>query len=179
MGYDTQLTIRLHGQPDIKTSEEIEKKIRECGHIIYHGTDVGNNPAIFAEIGHYYSILEQTLFKKLSKRFPDIVIEVSGDGEDSPDYWIARYQNGVEVTSKGIVAYEPFTKIALPEDVENLNEIADFSKEELEMLSIVFHCYKDYNRGEKDRILPAMALEKKLISLTNGKYTPDTTYDIK
>ena len=179
MGYDTQLTIRLHGQPDTKTSEEIRNEIRKCGHIIFHGEDIGNNPAIFAEIGHYYSTLERNLFKKLSKRYKDLVIEVSAEGEDSPDYWIARYKNGVEVTSKGVVAYEPFTEIALPEDVENLNEIADFSKEELEILSTVFHEYKDYNRGEKEKILPAMALEKKLISLTNGKYTPDTTYDIK
>lgn len=53
------------------------------------------------------------------------------------------------------------------------------SQEQLDLLSEIFHEYKDYNRGDRDRILPAMDLEADLNRLSGGRYIPDPTYDIK
>ena len=53
------------------------------------------------------------------------------------------------------------------------------TQEQLDFLSSILHEYKDYNRGDRDRILPAMDLEAALNRLSGGRYIPDPTYDIK
>lgn len=63
--------------------------------------------------------------------------------------------------------------------LEDNTSCGPFTKDELKIMSNVFHDYKDYNRGIKESILPVMELEKKLTELTGGAYEPDTTYDIK
>lgn len=52
-----------------------------------------------------------------------------------------------------------------------------FSQEELDTLSIIFHDYKDGHRTEKRFILPAMALERKFETLSEGLYHADPAYD--
>lgn len=54
-----------------------------------------------------------------------------------------------------------------------------FTPDELEILGIMFHDFKDYNRSSADLVGKAMALEQKLIRLTGCRYEPDTTYDMK
>lgn len=54
-----------------------------------------------------------------------------------------------------------------------------FSQEELNTMSDIFHEYKDGHRTEKRFILPAMALERKFETLSEGRYQADTTYDTK
>lgn len=53
------------------------------------------------------------------------------------------------------------------------------SDEDLELLSDIFHEYKDGRRGEPEFIRPVMDLEKDLAIQTGGLYQADTTYDIK
>lgn len=55
----------------------------------------------------------------------------------------------------------------------------ELTPEEWETLASVFHEYKDVYRGDKEMVLPAMAIEEKLVKQTEGLYYPDTTYDIK
>lgn len=55
----------------------------------------------------------------------------------------------------------------------------NMTDENLHLLSDVIHEYKDSNRGWKERLLEVMALELKLLIGTDGRYEPDTTYNIK
>lgn len=53
------------------------------------------------------------------------------------------------------------------------------SGEDLELLSDIFHDYKDYHRNNNEAVRPVMDLEKDLTIQTGGLYQADTTYDIK
>ena len=53
------------------------------------------------------------------------------------------------------------------------------SQEQLDLLSFIIHDYKDTHRGDRESVLPAMALEADLNRLSGGHYIPDPTYDIK
>lgn len=52
-----------------------------------------------------------------------------------------------------------------------------FTQADLELLSFVFHNYKDINREDKESLIPVQELEKKITAATGGRYEPDTTYD--
>ena len=43
---------------------------------------------------------------ELSKRFPDLLFELYGDGEDSDDFWKSYYRNGNAQFSKGRIVYD-------------------------------------------------------------------------
>jgi len=49
--------------------------------------------------------------KKFSKRFPNVAITISGEGEESPDFWKSRFKNGECETVYGEVVYPPFKEI--------------------------------------------------------------------
>lgn len=53
------------------------------------------------------------------------------------------------------------------------------SNEDLELLSDIFHDYKDNHRNNNEAVRPVMNLEKDLTIQTGGLYQADTTYDIK
>lgn len=54
-----------------------------------------------------------------------------------------------------------------------------FTDNQLDTLRDILHEFKDYNRNDRERVLAAMDIEKKLAVITGGAYEPDTTYDIK
>ncbi len=54
----------------------------------------------------------------------------------------------------------------------------ELTQEELNLLSEVFHTYKDEYRGCWDEVRNAMKVEKTLTFQTIGAYVSDTTYDI-
>lgn len=51
--------------------------------------------------------------KKVSLLFPDTVIEVSGEGEESGDVWKAYYKNGKSFRAEAVVTFEPFNESKL------------------------------------------------------------------
>ena len=51
--------------------------------------------------------------RNLSKEFPDILFEVSGDGEESEDFWIAYFLNGKMQFCPGRIVYDDFSESAL------------------------------------------------------------------
>lgn len=59
------------------------------------------------------------------------------------------------------------------------NKKPKLTDSELELLSDIFHDYKDTHREIKESVRKAMDLEKKITVITGGRYEPDTTYDIK
>ena len=51
--------------------------------------------------------------RKLSREFPDILFEVSGDGEESDDFWMAYFLNGKMQFCPGTIVYDEFSESAL------------------------------------------------------------------
>ena len=53
------------------------------------------------------------------------------------------------------------------------------SDEQLELISLICHEYKDVYRGDRYQIRPVMELEASLVGQTDEAYCPDTTYDLR
>lgn len=66
---------------------------------------------------------------KLSKRFPDVFFELSGDGEESDDFWKAYFKNGMEQFAPGEITYEPFSPDKLKASKADVNWDGRYSYE--------------------------------------------------
>lgn len=62
---------------------------------------------------------------------------------------------------------------------ENKTWKVKLTAKQLETISDALHSFKDYNRGDRERILAVMQVEKTLAAQTCGAYKADTTYDVK
>lgn len=49
----------------------------------------------------------------VSKRFPDELITVEGDGEEQGDHWKAYFKNGKSQKCEAIITFEPFDESKL------------------------------------------------------------------
>lgn len=104
-------------------------------------------------------------------------IAVSGGEEENVDITVVvRNDAGAKLGLANIKVKDDQIDVDI---INGLNQQTRLTDEDLETLSMVFHEYKDYRRSDEESIRPAMALEQKIKALTGGRYTPDTTYDIK
>ena len=178
MGYYSNYSIRLAGS----TSEERNKVVKEIesvsGYKFEHKSDEGCE----TEDHTWYDYRKH--LAKISKKHPDVYIEVMRTGEDRDDQEINRFHAGKTESVTADIVFPSFTHIFFPSD-ENESAAGDktafggFTEEELILLRDVIHDYKDARRGMKEFLIPVMELEKKIIALSDGQYEPDTTYDWK
>lgn len=91
MGYDTWFNINTSAEPQEYREEEAVRK--EISNAVF-GTDHHN--VIEGFEAHWYDHDKDLI--KISKKHPAVLIEISGDGEDSDDIWAARYRNGESET---------------------------------------------------------------------------------
>lgn len=83
MGYYTYYSLNLISGPE----EEFEKMLKDINEIT--GLDFSEDNC--QEATWYESDKDMLM---LSKRYPDLVVSLSGDGECSDDLWETRYRNG-------------------------------------------------------------------------------------
>ena len=62
---------------------------------------------------------------------------------------------------------------------ENREYKVRLTKGALDTLADALHSFKDHNRGDREKILAVMRIEKTLTEQTGGTYEPDTTYNVK
>ena len=105
MGYLTCYTLNKVKGSD----EDYEKFLNELQKVSgydFHGIDN-------CQEGTWYDHEKHML--KVSKKFPDLIVELSGDGENSDDVWAMRFQGG---RSESVGYYDvdanPFTIISDP-----------------------------------------------------------------
>ena len=103
MGYLTYFSLTILDEKGNEiVGDEIIKKIREnCEAANY----------AFGEMGHaedsckWYDCTED--FTELSKMFPNNILMVIGDGEESDDRWISYFMNGKTQHCPGEMTYPP------------------------------------------------------------------------
>ena len=92
----------------------------------------------------------ETDLENLTKKYPDLVVELEGDGEDVGDYWKKRFKNG-------ICEYEPHYKLTTDaeETKAHLNKKIDSFAEDF------VDCFNYFFNG---RSIEAEGLERMTIS---------------
>lgn len=113
MSYLSTFNISIHNA-NKEECEEIFKQIEKLtGHDLEDMCD--NSAAIYAA---KWNNREQDL-KALSKKQPNVVIEVIAEGEDPDDKSVARFQNGFMEQKVAQMTYPPFKQILLEEETSN------------------------------------------------------------
>ena len=67
--------------------------------------------------------------KDISKHYPDLLVEVTGDGDESEDFWYARIKNGDIEHHNAIILYPPIETEKLMSK-EELQEAKNYSYDE-------------------------------------------------
>lgn len=108
MGYETYYIIsRVEGNED--DYKKIVKELEEISEI-----DLKNG-----EVSKWYDSHEDCL--EVSKKYPDVMFQLNGDGEDSIDVWATRYKGGESETVESVMP--PFkTLLSEEEKAKNAKE---------------------------------------------------------
>lgn len=74
------------------------------------------------ETQHYWGKEDYNFFKKLSKKFPGVIIEVDGEGEEHGDMWSCRFRDGEMEEVQARIEWPPFGKILSKDEQEEGKE---------------------------------------------------------
>ena len=115
MGYDTWFNINTSAAPqDFREEEAVRKEISKAVYgDEHHHRDIIEN----GFEAHWYDYDKDLI--KISKKHPTVLIEVSGDGENSDDLWAARYRNGESETVR-FEGLPDFKEILTPQEEEKI-----------------------------------------------------------
>lgn len=102
MGYYTQYDVSENSPEIIEALEEVSQYDLNC-------MDVGVSDTI-----KWYSCISDCI--TVSKAFPDTLIKVRGEGEESGDIWKAYFLNGKYQMCKAILTFEDFDENKLKEN---------------------------------------------------------------
>lgn len=95
MGYYTDFTLKTK-----ENSEDLKKVLRELDDISDYCFEIEEiHGGVFEKNAKWYDFEEE--LKEVSKKLPDITIQVHGNGEESGDIWWKYFKNG-KVASKFI-----------------------------------------------------------------------------
>lgn len=98
MGYYTMYSLEVI-QGDSKVIEQIWNTEDEISHVI--GTNGCPN-----EQAKWYNYEED--MRRISKKYPNTVFKLRGDGEESGDIWVEYYKNGKCQKAQTTITFEPF-----------------------------------------------------------------------
>lgn len=100
MGYNTRFNLTiLEGD---KTVNEIMKENEDFDGLHYAIDDNGES----IETVKWYNHSEDMI--KLSKKYPDIVFSLKGDGEEQGDSWYKYFKNGKVQECRAKITYDPY-----------------------------------------------------------------------
>lgn len=107
MGYYTEYNVTITGAGNanraIKIAED-ELKLGRHDYQVFEGGLI-----TFYCHGKWYGWREE--LTAVSAKFPNLLFEIEGDGEDSDDFWKARIKNGECEIVKGKIVYPGFQRI--------------------------------------------------------------------
>jgi hypothetical protein len=107
MGYTTKYDIVISGAGNANRAIKIAEDEFEFE---YHDYQVFEDGTITAfQEGKWYDWEKEVT--AISAKFPDLLIEIDGDGEESDDFWKARIKNGECEIVRGKIVYSEFKRI--------------------------------------------------------------------
>ena len=101
MGYYTNYSLTLLSEVDEKMLPAIQKEIEEMN--VFEDC-TGRDWHVY-EIKWYDHDQDMAI---LSKKFPNVVFELYGQGEDSEDMWYAYYKNGFVQDCPAKITFDPY-----------------------------------------------------------------------
>ena len=105
MGYYTYFNCRVIDEGSYD-NEYIKKAANRLSEIMdYDGDEKEDFNFISYDSMKWYECEDD--MKKLSKEFPDMVFEISADGEESDDFWMEYFLNGDAYYCRGRVVFDP------------------------------------------------------------------------
>ena len=110
MSYLSNITVVVIDAKHYSDEDAILKAVQEE----YFG-DI-NGDSIDIKLHHYWSKNDISFFKKLSKSHPGIIIELAVEGEESPDFWEARFKDGEYERLYADLVWPEFEQIRHPDD---------------------------------------------------------------
>ena len=125
MGYYTTFKGSVSGPEDSlrRFKEDAEKGLTFSDYDIEF-SDFFDNYLRYGETMKWYSHEEDMI--ALSKKYPNVLFSLQGEGEEPGDIWKAWYRNGRSVTAKAQITFnEPDLDRVLPLDVELERKEAD------------------------------------------------------
>jgi hypothetical protein len=102
VGYHTNFDITITGIDNANQAVKIAKGYDLCD---YDVSDDGKTLTCNTH-GKWYAWEEDSV--KLSKNYPRILIEISGEGENNDDIWKARIRNGQSEVIKAKIVFDDF-----------------------------------------------------------------------
>ena len=116
MGYYTNYKLELIGENGsslLAATKAAEKMIESLDGIEFLGSDIPVRSGIYW-YGKYFDVgAGEKEIVSLSKDYPDVLFQVTGDGEDSDDFWREYIQNGKTGWTPGVISYEPFDQVEM------------------------------------------------------------------
>lgn len=109
MGYWTNYKLELiggHANSLLAATKAAKEIVESWNDIEDFCTDIPIRTGIYW-YGKWFDEKEKELVA-LSRVYPDVLFQVTGDGEDSDDFWREYIQNGKTGWTLGVIAYEPF-----------------------------------------------------------------------
>ena len=102
MGYYTEYNLKIEGCDFEKATEVIEELRESSDGAEYALNEVGES----AENCKWYD--HQKDLKEFSKKYPDLVFELNGEGEESGDIWKKYFQNGKVQLCNAVIVFPEF-----------------------------------------------------------------------
>lgn len=114
MGYYTHYKLELSSDKArslLAATKAAEEMIKSRNSVEFLGTESPVCDGIYWD-GKWFDGEEKELVA-LSRMYPDVLIQVTGDGEDSEDFWREYIQNGKTGWTPGAITYEPFDMVEM------------------------------------------------------------------
>lgn len=102
MGYFTQFSLDWSGATDAAQDEAIRQFVRTSEEAKYC---LGKDAKSHADSGKWYNWRDD--LSRWSFKFPHILFQMSGDGEDSGDIWVAYAKAGQVQHEKARLTFAP------------------------------------------------------------------------
>lgn len=107
MGYYTDFTLTMTPRPDSVSSEQMNATLNSVTGYTWNSPQ----PFRFQLEAKWYDCSEH--IKIISALHPDILFELSGDGEEQGDQWHRYCRNGKTQICEAIIAFDPFDETKL------------------------------------------------------------------
>ena len=100
MGYYTKYTLRILNENDF-----LIETLRNENAKAFHALLSNGEPSHESKWYEHEEVL-----KMFSLKFPNVIFELKGEGEENGAYWVKYFMNGKMQHGQASIVYEPFDK---------------------------------------------------------------------